>query len=300
MQACRARSRSSSDVAHVGRRGGLGRRPRRARPRPRLGTRGALGAPPSSAVPRFSRVRGRRRLRGADRERNDERLTCRFGHCAGLGDDLRPAPARQARARPAPPRARLLQQLAAVPRLRTGLASAAERTRFLRAAGVELALMVAIVGVTAVLVSEPPARPRSLLGGRTQQPRRSDELELNLVVDPATAGKPDPALPDRPLRTTHRTSTRRPSRPRLQAAGSAHCASRHIALGPGHFIVHGAQLPSPATGSSASRRAKASSTRPTRPSRYRSGRTPTDMKKTLTLLMIGGALLSACRPRAHT
>lgn len=46
----------------------------------------------------------------------------------------------------------------AVPRLRDRLASAGERTRFLRIAGAELALMTAIVGVTAVLVSEPPAR----------------------------------------------------------------------------------------------------------------------------------------------
>ena len=46
----------------------------------------------------------------------------------------------------------------AVPRLREQIASNSERTRFLRIAGAELALMVAIVSVTAVLVSEPPAR----------------------------------------------------------------------------------------------------------------------------------------------
>jgi putative copper export protein len=48
----------------------------------------------------------------------------------------------------------------AVPRLRRGIASLAERRRFLRAAGAELALMVVIVAVTAVLVAEPPARTR--------------------------------------------------------------------------------------------------------------------------------------------
>ena len=44
-----------------------------------------------------------------------------------------------------------------VPRLRAGIASARERRRFLRATGVELALVVVILGVTAVLAAEPPA-----------------------------------------------------------------------------------------------------------------------------------------------
>ena len=45
-----------------------------------------------------------------------------------------------------------------VPRLRAGIASAVERRRFRRSAGAELALVVVIIGVTAVLVAEPPAR----------------------------------------------------------------------------------------------------------------------------------------------
>ena len=46
----------------------------------------------------------------------------------------------------------------AVPRLRARIASVVERRRFLRLAGVELAIMLAIVGVTAGLVNAPPAR----------------------------------------------------------------------------------------------------------------------------------------------
>jgi copper transport protein len=46
----------------------------------------------------------------------------------------------------------------AVPRLKAGIASVLERRRFLRAAGVELGIMVAIVAVTAVLVNAEPAR----------------------------------------------------------------------------------------------------------------------------------------------
>jgi copper transport protein len=49
-----------------------------------------------------------------------------------------------------------------VPRLKAGLASVLERRRFLRAVGAELAIMVSIVAVTAVLVNEQPARMRAM------------------------------------------------------------------------------------------------------------------------------------------
>jgi copper transport protein len=51
----------------------------------------------------------------------------------------------------------------AVPRLRAGIASVLERRRFLRAAGVELGIMVSIVGVTAVLVNAEPARTEAAM-----------------------------------------------------------------------------------------------------------------------------------------
>ena len=46
----------------------------------------------------------------------------------------------------------------AVPRLRDQIASPAEQRRFLRTVAAELAIIVAIVGVTSALVGEPPAR----------------------------------------------------------------------------------------------------------------------------------------------
>jgi copper transport protein len=49
-----------------------------------------------------------------------------------------------------------------VPRLKAGLASVLERRRFLRAVGAELAIMVSIVAVTAVLVNQQPARMRAM------------------------------------------------------------------------------------------------------------------------------------------
>jgi copper transport protein len=130
----------------------------------------------------------------------------------------------------------------AVPRLRAGLASAVERTRFLRTAGVELALMVAIVGVTAVLVSEPPARAEVAPRGPYAATAPLGDLELNLVVDPAAAGS----------NQIHLYLTDRTGRPTnvTEATVSATLASRGVGplrfkahrAGPGHFVVHGAQL----------------------------------------------------------
>jgi copper transport protein len=130
----------------------------------------------------------------------------------------------------------------AVPRLRQRLATAAERTRFLRIAAAELALMVAIVSVTAVLVSEPPARAEVTPRGPYATTTELGDLELNLVVDPAKAG----------LNQIHLYLTNSSGQPTDvdEATVSATLASRRIGpirmeahpAGPGHFIVHGAQL----------------------------------------------------------
>ena len=49
--------------------------------------------------------------------------------------------------------------------------------------------MVTIVGVTAVLVSEPPARAEVARTGVYATTAPLGDLELNLVVDPAVAGR---------------------------------------------------------------------------------------------------------------
>ena len=130
----------------------------------------------------------------------------------------------------------------AVPRLRERLATATERTRFLRVAGAELALMVAIVSVTAVLVSEPPARAEVAPRGPYATTAQLGDLELNLVVDPAAAGR----------NQIHLYLTNSSGQPTDvdEASVSATLASSQIGPirlkahrgGPGHFIVHGAQL----------------------------------------------------------
>ena len=76
-----------------------------------------------------------------------------------------------------------------VPRLRTGIASALERRRFLQSTVTELALVVVIVGVTAVLVAEPPAKaqlaaePRPVSRGAFVHP-----YQVTVTVDPARTG----------------------------------------------------------------------------------------------------------------
>lgn len=76
----------------------------------------------------------------------------------------------------------------AVPRLRKKIASVVEQRRFLRAAGAELAIMAVIVGVTSVLVTQPPAKasikPPKLFN--TTVP--IGDLELNMTIEPARTG----------------------------------------------------------------------------------------------------------------
>jgi copper transport protein len=76
----------------------------------------------------------------------------------------------------------------AVPRLRAGIASRLEQRRFLRAAGAEIAVMVGIVAVTAVLVNAPQARTEIGMHGAATAIATLDDGEVHVSVEPATAG----------------------------------------------------------------------------------------------------------------
>jgi copper transport protein len=76
----------------------------------------------------------------------------------------------------------------AVPRLRKQIASVLEQRRFLRAIGTELAIMTVIVGVTAVLVAEPPARAATEPTRYFSTIAPIGDLEVNVTVDPARTG----------------------------------------------------------------------------------------------------------------
>jgi copper transport protein len=76
----------------------------------------------------------------------------------------------------------------AVPRLKRQVASAIEQRRFLRAAGAELAIMAVIVGVTAVLVTEPPAKASIKTPKYATDTVPLGPLEVNYIVEPAKTG----------------------------------------------------------------------------------------------------------------
>jgi copper transport protein len=133
----------------------------------------------------------------------------------------------------------------AVPRLRRELASRAEQLRFLRMAGAELVIVVAIVGVTSVLVAEPPARASMTPRGPFATTVTLGELEAHVVADPAVAG---PNLIE--LRLTGRSGEPADvDQLRLTASlpdrgiGPLRFEARPLA--PGYYAVRGARLARP-------------------------------------------------------
>jgi copper transport protein len=131
----------------------------------------------------------------------------------------------------------------AVPRLRRQIASAVEQRRFLRAAGAELALVIAIVGVTAALVSEPPPKASAAPSkGPYASTTQVGPYEVNLVLDPAKTGnnaihiyllKPS-GLPAAAAEVRLAASLEQPSLGPIRIHTTP--------AGPGHFVGY-AQLP---------------------------------------------------------
>ena len=229
LRADRVRRRRGSRL----RGGRLGRRPRGAGARARLG-RGERWQLAADAVPRFSGLAvGRslladpsgtisgylqvRALRGLWETTYGQLLLVKLGLvlpllALGLYNNRRAVPRLRGQSR----------------QRRSGHVSSAPPTA-------ELALMVAIVSVTAVLVSEPPARAEVAPRGPYATTAPLGDLELNLVVDPAAAGtQPDPPLPDRPPPDNRPTSTRHRSRrpspaaDRTAASEGAPCRPRPL------------------------------------------------------------------------
>jgi copper transport protein len=79
----------------------------------------------------------------------------------------------------------------AVPRLREQVASRIEQRRFLRAAGAELAIMVAVVAVTAVLVNAEPARTELVMmhGSSEATVAMGNGVDCEVTADPGMAGR---------------------------------------------------------------------------------------------------------------
>jgi copper transport protein len=119
------------------------------------------------------------------------------------------------------------------------------RRGFLRSTGIELGLMVAVVAVTAALVSQPPARAVVAPSGPVTVSAALGDLDLELVVDPARAGGNAIHLylldaTGRPAEVDEvRLSARLPS----QGLGPLRATARRITIG--HFAVYGFDFPLP-------------------------------------------------------
>ncbi len=79
----------------------------------------------------------------------------------------------------------------AVPRLRAGVAEPRERRRFLQTAGVELTIMVAILGVTAVLVNAAPAKDEIIMHAPVPTAVDFGEFRAHVAVEPGRVGTND-------------------------------------------------------------------------------------------------------------
>jgi copper transport protein len=149
----------------------------------------------------------------------------------------------------------------AVPRLKAGIASVLERRRFLTAAGVELAIMVAIVAVTAVLVNAEPARTEAMMDGMAMEDGAmgaeageheafESDVDLgammaHLVVEPAMPGENSIHLTfdhaDAEELTEVSVAASLPS----QEIGPLEFAAEPVQGQPGEYVAEGASLSLP-------------------------------------------------------
>jgi copper transport protein len=144
----------------------------------------------------------------------------------------------------------------AVPRLRSGIASVLERRRFLRTAGAELLIMVAIVAITAVLINTSPARIQAAeASGHLLSPPTTKgtsfagsvdlgDLKAAVIVVPAAPGDNVIHVTLLPRGTAEKVTelTVKASLPSRQIGPLEYPAEPHPAA-PGAYIVENASLP---------------------------------------------------------
>jgi copper transport protein len=117
------------------------------------------------------------------------------------------------------------------------------RRRFAQAAALELALVTAVLAVTAALVEQPPARAQVAARGAYSSTARLGPYELDTTVDPARTG----------TNTIHLYVLQRSGQPAnaaeatvlasLPSAGLGPLRLTGSVAGPGHFALNGARLP---------------------------------------------------------
>lgn len=139
----------------------------------------------------------------------------------------------------------LFNNRVSVPRLKAGIASAVEKRRFLATAGIELAIVVVVVGVTSALVAETPAKAQQAASaGPVVRDTRVGPYDLDVIVDPARTG------PNAIHLTVVNDTTGQPANvaeiraaASLPAAGLGPLRFETTPAGPGHAIATGATFP---------------------------------------------------------
>jgi copper transport protein len=137
----------------------------------------------------------------------------------------------------------------AVPVLRRERASPVERRRFVAAALVEIALLTAILGVTAALVSEPPGKTVAAAAptGPVSETKRAGPFDVELRVQPARAGanRVTVVARDRAGRLANVDEVRVGAS--LPGSGIASLPLDPRPAGRGRFVVARAELPTAGT-----------------------------------------------------
>jgi copper transport protein len=149
----------------------------------------------------------------------------------------------------------------AVPRLKAGIASVFERRRFLTAAGVELAIMVAVVAVTAVLVNAEPARTEAMMEEMAMEQGAMDgeagdheafesdvdlgEMMAHIVVEPAVPGENSIHLTFEQMDAEKLTKVSIAASLPSEAIGPLEFAAEPVQGQPGEYVAEGASLSLP-------------------------------------------------------
>jgi copper transport protein len=149
----------------------------------------------------------------------------------------------------------------AVPRLKAGIASVLERRRFLTAAGVELAIMIAVVAVTAVLINAEPARTEAMMEGMAMEDGAMEdgamdaeafesdvdlgEMMAHVVVDPAVPGENSIHLTFEQMDAEELTEVSVAASLPSEEIGPLDFAAEPVQGQPGEYVVEGASLSLP-------------------------------------------------------
>ena len=137
----------------------------------------------------------------------------------------------------------LFNNRVSVPGLRLELVEV--RRRFVRAAALELVLLACVLGVTAALVQEPPAKAQVVQSGPFSTTTHLGPYELDMTVDPARTGSNE----------IHLYTLRPSGQPANGVEAHVYASLPSAALGPfrfqgsvagpGHFAIEQARLPIP-------------------------------------------------------